>query len=263
MLKNIQNGILTKKTEKPSLLKLSIIQDDEMALSEHIEEFSQRIIFCLITLLSSTLICFADIKKIVKIFQTPAIGIKFLQFAPGEYFFASIKIAAFCGILLSSPIVLYQIFLYVVPGMTKKERDTVLPMTLGSSILFGVGLIFSYFFLVPAALKFFIAYGSDVVEPFWSFDQYFDFIAVLIFTTGLAFQIPILQVILGVLGIISGKKMLEAWKYVIVISTILSAVITPSTDPITQILMSLALLALYVGGSFLVILLEKNRIPNA
>jgi sec-independent protein translocase protein TatC len=132
-------------------------------------------------------------------------------------------------------------------------------MTLGSGLLFCIGLIFSYFFLVPAALKFFIAYGSDIVEPFWSFNQYFDFIAVLIFTTGLAFQIPVLQVILGVLGIISGEKMLEAWKYVIVISTILSAVITPSTDPVTQILMSLALLALYVSGSFLVILIEKNR----
>ena len=235
------------------------INDDEMAISEHIEEFSQRLIFCLGILISSILICFTDVKQIVKCFQAPAVGIKFLQFAPGEYFFASIKIAAFCGILISSPLILYQIFLYVVPGMTKKERDTILPMTLGSGLLFGIGLIFSYFFLVPAALKFFIAYGSDIVEPFWSFNQYFDFIAVLIFTTGLAFQIPVLQVILGVLGIISGEKMLEAWKYVIVISTILSAVITPSTDPVTQILMSLALLALYVSGSFLVILIEKNR----
>jgi sec-independent protein translocase protein TatC len=259
MLKNTKNGIVIKNYTQSSKLQIKAIQDDEMALSEHIEEFSQRIIFCLLILLGSTLSCFADIKQIVKIFQMPAMGIKFLQFAPGEYFFASIKIAAFCGILISSPLILYQIFLYVVPGMTKKERDTILPMTLGSGLLFGIGLIFSYFFLVPAALKFFIAYGSDIVEPFWSFNQYFDFIAVLIFTTGLAFQIPVLQVILGVLGIISGEKMLEAWKYVIVISTILSAVITPSTDPVTQILMSLALLALYVSGSFLVILIEKNR----
>ena len=259
MLNNTKNGILIKNYRQSSKFQIKAIQDDEMALSEHIEEFSQRIIFCLLVLLGSTLSCFADIKQIVKIFQMPAMGIKFLQFAPGEYFFASIKIAAFCGILISSPLILYQIFLYVVPGMTKKERDTILPMTLGSGLLFGIGLVFSYFFLVPAALKFFIAYGSDIVEPFWSFNQYFDFIAVLIFTTGLAFQIPVLQVILGVLGIISGEKMLEAWKYVIVISTILSAVITPSTDPVTQILMSLALLALYVSGSFLVILIEKNR----
>ena len=68
------------------------------------------------------------------------------------------------------------------------------------------GLAFSYFFLVPAALNFFIAYGSEVVEPFWSFDQYFDFVAILLFATGLAFQVPAVQVVLGLLGIISVKQ---------------------------------------------------------
>jgi len=236
---------------------LDIVNDDEMALSEHIEEFSQRLLFSISVLTTSIIGCFADIKPIVKLFQAPAIGIKFLQFAPGEYFFASIKIAAFSGLLISSPIILYQIFLYVLPGMTKKERDILLPMTIGSGILFAVGLCFSYFFLVPAALKFFIAYGSEIVEPFWSFDQYFDFVAVLIFTTGLAFQVPIIQIILGLLGIISGKKMLSAWKYVVVIATTLAAIITPSTDPVTQLLMTGALLTLYLGGSGLVILLKK------
>jgi sec-independent protein translocase protein TatC len=141
--------------------------------------------------------------------------------------------------------------------MTKKERDILLPMTLGSGILFGVGLIFSYFFLVPAALRFFISYGSEVVEPFWSFDQYFDFIAVLIFTTGLAFQVPVVQLVLGLLGIVTGEKMLSVWKYVVVLSTILAAIITPSTDPITQLLLTAALLALYFSGSGLVLFLKK------
>ena len=236
---------------------LSVDNDDVMVLSEHIEEFSQRLVFCLGILMTATTSCFMDVRQIVKLFQAPAIGIKFLQFAPGEYFFASIKIALFCGVLISSPLIIYQVFLYVLPGMTKKERDVLLPMTLGSGLLFFVGLTFSYFFLVPVALKFFITYGSEVVEPFWSFDQYFDFIAVLIFTTGLAFQVPVIQVILGLLGIVSGKKMLSAWKYAIVVSTIIAAIITPSTDPVTQILMASALLALYVGGSSFVILLEK------
>jgi sec-independent protein translocase protein TatC len=233
------------------------INDDEMAISEHIEEFSQRLIFCLGILISSILICFTDVKQIVKCFQAPAVGIKFLQFAPGEYFFASLKIAGFCGLLISSPFLLYQVFLYVVPGMTKKEREILLPVTLSSGFLFLIGLVFSYFFLVPAALNFFITYGSEIIEPFWSFDQYFDFIAVLIFTTGLAFQVPIVQVILGVLGIISGQRMLSAWKYVVIGSTTLAAIITPSTDPITQILMSSALLILYFGGLGIVLLLEN------
>jgi sec-independent protein translocase protein TatC len=234
-----------------------MVVDDEMSLSEHIEEFSQRLFFCLTFLLFATILCFTDVKEIVQIFQAPAVGVKFLQFAPGEYFFASVKIAIFCGILISSPLILYQILLYLIPGLTKNEREIVLPVSFGSGILFFIGLLFSYFFLVPAALKFFISYGSEVVEPFWSFDQYFDFIAVLLFATGLAFQVPAVQVVLGLLGIVTGEKMLSAWKYVIVLCTIVAAIITPSTDPVTQILLSTALLSLYLGGSGFVILLKK------
>ena len=255
MDETLNDSVVAEKTE--DILAPDLINGDEMALSEHIEEFSQRLIFCVSALVITTLTCFADIRQIVKVFQAPAVGIKFLQFAPGEYFFASIKIAFFSGLLIASPLILYQIFLYVLPGMTKKERDVLLPMTIGSGVLFGVGLCFSYFFLVPAALRFFITYGSEIVEPFWSFDQYFDFIAVLIFTTGLAFQVPVVQVILGLLGVVSGKSMLSAWKYVVVVATTLAAVITPSTDPVTQILMATALLALYLGGSGVVLLLEK------
>lgn len=250
-------SLVSEEKKGEELDALNAINGDEMALSEHIEEFSQRLIFCVLTLIIATLTCFADIRQIVKVFQAPAMGVKFLQFAPGEYFFASIKIAFFSGILITSPLILYQIFLYVLPGMTKKERDILLPMTIGSGLLFAVGLCFSYFFLVPAALRFFIAYGSEVVEPFWSFDQYFDFIAVLIFTTGLAFQVPVIQIILGLLGVVSGRNMLAAWKYVVVIATTLAAIITPSTDPVTQILMASALLMLYLGGSGVVFLLER------
>ena len=258
MLNNFFNQINFKKTESPkSLVKLKMLVDDEMALSEHIEEFSQRLIFCLICLLLITLICFTDVKEIVRLFQAPAIGVKFLQFAPGEYFFASLKIAVFCGLLISSPLILYQLLLYLIPGLTKNERDIVLPVSFGSGILFFTGLGFAYFFLVPAALRFFISYGAEVVEPFWSFDQYFDFIAVLLFATGLAFQVPAIQVVLGLLGIVTGEKMLSAWKYVVVVSTVAAAIITPSTDPVTQILLSLALLSLYLGGSGVVILLKK------
>jgi sec-independent protein translocase protein TatC len=250
-------NFLTKNPKMPYLNQIKMIVDDEMALSEHIEEFSQRLVFCLIFLLFATVLCFVDVKEIVRIFQAPAIGVKFLQFTPGEYFFASVKIAIFCGILITSPLILYQLLLYLIPGLTKNERDIILPVSFGSGILFFTGLIFSYFLLVPAALRFFISYGSEVVEPFWSFDQYFDFIAILLFATGLAFQIPAIQIVLGLLGIVTGEKMLAAWKYVTVISTIISAIITPSTDPVTQILLSTALLSLYLGGSGFVILLKK------
>ena len=83
------------------------------------------------------------------------------------------------------------------------------------------------------------------------------FIAILIFTTGLAFQVPVVQIVLGLLGIVSGEKMLSLWKYVVVLSTILAAIITPSTDPITQLLLTGALLTLYFSGSGIVLLLNK------
>jgi sec-independent protein translocase protein TatC len=247
-----------QRRNRLSIIKMLDTEGDEMALSEHIEEFSQRIVFCILNLILSTLLCFSNVKDIVKVFQAPAIGVKFLQFAPGEYFFASFKIALFSGILISSPIIFYQVLLYLIPGLTKNERNIILPVSLGSGVLFFCGLLFSYFFLVPAALNFFISYGSEVVEPFWSFDQYFDFIAVLMFATGLSFQVPAIQVVLGLLGIVSGKTMLSYWKYVIVSCTIIAAIITPSTDPITQLLMSTALLTLYLGGSGFVILLKKE-----
>ena len=247
-----------QRRNRLSIIKMLDTEGDEMALSEHIEEFSQRIVFCIINLILSTLLCFSNVKDIVKVFQAPAIGVKFLQFAPGEYFFASFKSALFSGILISSPIILYQLLLYLIPGLTKNERNIILPVSVGSGVLFFCGLLFSYFFLVPAALNFFISYGSEVVEPFWSFDQYFDFIAVLMFATGLSFQVPAIQVVLGLLGIVSGKTMLSYWKYVIVSCTIIAAIITPSTDPITQLLMSTALLTLYLGGSGFVILLKKE-----
>jgi sec-independent protein translocase protein TatC len=231
--------------------------NDEMAISEHIEEFRQRLFFCLIIFILSTLACFINVKEIVGIFQAPATGVKFLQFAPGEYFFASVKIAFFCGILISSPIILYQILMYLIPGLTKTERDIVLPVSLGAGVLFFMGVVFSYNLLVPAALNFFISYGSEVVEPFWSFDKYFDFVAVLLFATGFAFQIPAIQVVLGLLGIVTSENMFAASKYVVVICTTVAAIITPSTDPVTQLLLSTALLSLYLIGSVFLLFLKK------
>jgi sec-independent protein translocase protein TatC len=127
----------------------------------------------------------------------------------------------------------------------------------GSTLLFFLSLIFSYFCLIPAALQFFISYSSEVIEPLWSFSQYCDFILVLFTTTGIAFQIPIFQVILGILGVISGATMLKLWKYVVLFAVIIGAVLTPSTDPITQILLSGAIIILYLIGAGILIFLKR------
>jgi sec-independent protein translocase protein TatC len=128
---------------------------------------------------------------------------------------------------------------------------------MGSSLLFFSGLAFAYVALIPAALNFFISYGAEVVEQLWSIDKYFEFVLLLMFSTGLAFQIPIIQLLLGFLGIVSSRQMLSGWRIVILGAAILGAVLTPSTDPFTQSLLAGAVLALYFGGIGLVKLLGK------
>jgi sec-independent protein translocase protein TatC len=95
------------------------------------------------------------------------------------------------------------------------------------------------------------------VEQAWSIDKYFEFVLLLMFSTGLAFQIPIVQALLGFIGIVSSKQMLSAWRYVLVGAAVLGAVITPSTDPLTQSLLGGAVVVLYLGGIGLVKLLGK------
>ena len=141
--------------------------------------------------------------------------------------------------------------------MSKKETKIILPLLLSSLCLFGFGLIFSYYALIPAALTFFLNYSDEVIEPLWSFDQYFEFILVLFYSTGLAFQIPIVQILLGLLNIVSAKQMLSAWRYVILISTIIGAILTPTTDPLTQLLLSVAILTLYFAGVGILFLIKN------
>ena len=100
-------------------------------------------------------------------------------------------------------------------------------------------------------------YGAEIVEPMWSFEQYFDFLLLLLFSTGLAFQIPVIQLICGILNIISSKEMYASWRYILLMSTIIGAILTPSTDPVTQLLLSLAILLMYFTSIFILLLLGK------
>lgn len=225
-----------------------IPQEVEMSLFDHLEELRQRIFYALIAVAIGVSGCFFFVKPLVQLLEVPAGDVKFLQLAPGEFFFVSLKVAGYSGILIASPFILYQIIQFVLPGLTRRERRLLGPVVLGSSVLFFGGLAFAYLALIPAALKFFINYGADVVEQLWSIDRYFEFVLLLMFSTGLAFQIPVVQIILGYLGIVSSEKMLSGWRYVILGAVILGAVLTPSTDPITQSLLAGAVLGLYFGG---------------
>jgi sec-independent protein translocase protein TatC len=232
----------------------------ELPFPEHIEELRQRIFLLFWIILLLTCIAFIEVKDLVKILELPVQNVKFFQLSPGEYFISTIKISFYTGLLFSSPFVIGQLILFLLPGLTKKETKIILPLLLSSLILFGLGLAFSYYTLIPAALNFFLNYSEEVLEPFWSFDQYFEFILVLFYSTGLAFQIPIIQILIGLLNIVSAKQMLSAWRYIILLSTILGAILTPSTDPLTQLLLSLAILLLYFSGLGILFLIKNSFI---
>ncbi|MCS7293091.1 MAG: twin-arginine translocase subunit TatC [Gloeomargarita sp. SKYBB_i_bin120] len=233
----------------PVLDPLDETPDDvEMPLFDHLEELRQRIWRAIAAFAVATVICFIGVKPIVRFLEAPAGNVKFLQMAPGEFFFVSLKVAAYSGLILSSPMILYQIIAFVLPGLTRRERRLLGPVVLGSSVLFVLGMAFAYGVLIPAALRFFLNYGADAVEPLWSIERYFEFVLILLLGTGLAFQIPVVQFVLSALGLVSPRQMLAGWRYVVLVAVVVAAILTPSTDPLTQILLAGAMAGLYLSG---------------
>ncbi|KAK6115124.1 hypothetical protein DH2020_007393 [Rehmannia glutinosa] len=233
--------------------------DQEMSIYDHLEELRERIFVSVLAVGAAMVGCFAFSKDLIMFLEAPvkSQGVRFLQLAPGEFFFTSLKVSGYCGLLLGSPVILYEIIAFILPGLTKAERRFLGPIVLGSSILFYAGITFSYYVLTPAALSFFVSYAEGVVESLWSIDQYFEFVLVLMFSTGLSFQVPVVQLLLGQLGLVSSEQMLSIWRYVVVGSVIAAAILTPSTDPLTQMLLAGPLMGLYLGGASVVKLLGR------
>ena len=169
----------------------------EMSLVDHLEELRRRVLRSLLAVVAAAGGCLLLVKPLVRLLEMPAVGMRFLQLAPGEFLFVSIKVAGYAGLTLALPYVLYEGLGFVLPGLTRRERRLVAPAVAGSAVLFAAGLTFAWWALVPAALRFLVSYGADVVEPIWSIERYLDFVLLLMVATGLAFQLPVLQLLLG------------------------------------------------------------------
>ena len=228
-----------------------------MSLVEHLEELRQRVLRSLLVLVLAAAGCLALARPLVRLLEVPAEGIRFLQMAPGEFLFVSIRVAGYAGLSLALPYILYEVLAFVLPGLTRRERRLVAPAVAGSAVLFLAGLAFAWWALVPAALRFLLSYGADVVEPIWSIERYLDFVLLLMVATGLAFQLPVLQLLLGAFGLISSRTMLASWRSVVLVAALAGAVLTPSTDPVTMLLLTGAISALFLVGVALVALSER------
>ena len=227
-----------------------------MPLVDHLEELRQRVLRSLLAVVLAALACLVAVKPLVRMLEEPASSIRFLQLAPGEFLFVSFKVAGYAGLTLALPYILYQGLAFVLPGLTRNERRLIAPAVAGSAVLFLGGLAFAWWALVPAALRFLVSYGADVVEPLWSIERYLDFVLLLMLATGLAFQLPVLQLLLGLFGLITWTRMLAAWRWVVLAAALAGAVLTPSTDPVTMLLLAGAITALYLIGVGLVALTQ-------
>jgi sec-independent protein translocase protein TatC len=137
---------------KSNLIKT---KDLDLPFTEHIDELQQRSLQLLIILVSIICLVFIDVKAVVQLLEIPVKDVRFFQLSPGEYFLSTIKIASYSGILLASPALLSQIIFFILPGISAQEKKIILPILIGSTILFIGGLFFSYYVLIPAALNFF------------------------------------------------------------------------------------------------------------
>ncbi|KAL5718347.1 hypothetical protein ACHQM5_011257 [Ranunculus cassubicifolius] len=257
LAENLEDGIIKSEGSSPIYDFLypdkDLLPDDkEMSIFDHLEELRDRLFVSVLGVGAAILGCFAYSKDLIMILEAPVKtqGVRFLQLAPGEFFFTTVKVSGYCGLLIGSPLIIYEIIAFVLPGLTSAERRFLGPIVLASSVLFYAGIFFSYTVLTPAALNFFVTYAEGVVESLWSIDQYFEFVLVLMFSTGLSFQVPVIQLLLGQTGLVSGDQMLSIWRYVVVGSVVVAAVLTPSTDPLTQMLLAGPLLGLYMGGAY-------------
>nr|YP_009530977.1 Sec-independent protein translocase TatC [Paulinella micropora]AXY63666.1 Sec-independent protein translocase TatC [Paulinella micropora] len=252
-------------------LKISLLQDTsleefpdevQMTMIGHLEELRRRILRSLMVFLLATISCLDLVKPLVRILEKPAGNVKFLQLAPGEFLFVSFKVAGYAGLILALPYIVFEGLAFILPGLTRRERKLIAPALASSVILFLGGLVFAWFTLVPAALQFLISYGADIVEPIWSIERYLDFVLLLMLSTAIAFQLPVLQLLLGILGIINLQMMISSWRWVVLSAALAGAILTPSTDPITMLILASAIMILFFIGLSLVALVDKLNLSK-
>lgn len=231
-----------------------------IGLSEHNQELRERLFQLLFLFFVLVCVCLSQTKVLAQLLQGTIPGIKFFQPSPDEYFFLSFKLSVSAAVILESPLILIYGVCYLFPALFGREKFAFASLLMLSFTLFFVGGLYAYKIVAPAALTFFFSYTKDILEPLWSFQNYVDFLWVLFVGSIYTFQIPVIQVLLGFIGFCNSKLCFSWLKYVLLLSTVISAIITPSTDPLTQIIFSIAIVLLYLAGSSLLFALEKLRI---
>lgn len=236
----------------------------ELTLLEHLKELRNRTIISAAAVVIAVLVCFYFWETILGWLMAPAReeypDFKLSSFSPTDKLSMLFKIGLYGGLLLASPVVLYQIIAFVVPGLTPKERKMIFPGMVGAAFFLLAGMAFAYWIILPASLNFLLGFGDDNIENVIGIKQYVDFTTRIIFWVGLSFELPMVMALLARLGVVSPRQLLRFWRYAIVLCFIIAAIVTPTPDPLTQTLVGGPLLALYVVGILLAWMVHRPRL---
>lgn len=210
----------------------------------HLEEFRRRLIICLIALAAATFICFFFSRQILDFLTLPLkkhqeVSLYFQT--PYEAFMVNVKAALAAGVLFSFPVWMTQLWLFIAPGLYEKERRAIIPLIFCSAALFLSGCAFAYYLVVPAGLDFLLAFGSQTLKPMLTVGPYVSFFLGMILACGALFDFPIVMIGLVKLGVVTTQALTQARKAAIVIFFIVAAVVTPSPDPFSQLLLAIPL----------------------
>jgi len=224
-------------------------EEEKLPFTDHLEELRRRLIISVIAIAVGFIVSYFFSKQLFEILMKPLI----ISLPPKstliftslpEAFFTYLKVSLLSGIFLASPVVLYEMWAFISPGLYKHEKRYVVPFVLFSSIFFIGGALFGYFVVFPFGFKFFLGFATDYIRPMPTIKEYFGFCAKLLFAFGVIFELPLFVLFLSRIGIVNEKMLRKQRKYAILLVFVTSAILTPP-DVMTQLMMAGPLLALY------------------
>ena len=169
----------------------------------------------------------------------------------GGAFFVALKVSFFAGLLGALPFILYQLWLFVAPGLYNNEKKMVIPFVAGGSVMFFVGVMFAYYVVTPFGFQFLITFGSFLYTPLINIEDYVGFFTKIMMGFGIAFELPVFAYFLALLGLVTDKTLKDFFKYAVLIIFVLAALLTPP-DVLTQLLMAAPLIVLYGVSIYIV-----------
>jgi len=232
---------------------------NKMPLFQHLEELRTRLLICCLAVGVGFVASYFFSGKIFELLMRPWINAmppgqsaKLIYTAPHEAFFVYMKVSLISGTLLAIPVILWQIWRFVAPGLYANEKKYMLPVIFCSCSCFVGGVAFGYFVVIPVAFKFFASFASEYIVPMLRTTEYLAFANKMLLCFGLAFQLPVFAFFLAKLGVLSSGFLKRKRKWAIILIFIAAAVLTPSPDVVSQLLMAAPLLVLYEASVWIV-----------